>query len=271
MISASASFALMAGAIKSLSGRLSAAEIVFVRSLLGLFLVAPLVAKARASWTGREPRFLVARGVVGFLAMILYFWTISQIDLGTAMMLNYTSPIFAFILAHACFQERTGWAAKLAVVFSFAGVYLLSAPQIAAKPLPLAVGLLSGFFVGMVHILIRYSHAEEHPLTIIFYFTAISAAGSGLLLFKTGWAAPLAADWPRLLAITVSSMAGQLGLTYSLRSARVSLVSPFAYLTPVFGLYLGWRFWGEKMPAMSIAGCALITLCGLVMVRYRTD
>lgn len=271
MISASASFALMAGAIKSVSGSVSVTEIVFVRSVLGLLFIAGLVAKTRSSWIGREPRLLVARGAVGFIAMILYFWTLSQIDLGTAMMLNYTSPLFAFILAHALFHEKTSWITKTAVLLSFAGVTLLAAPQLQAKSLPLSIGLLTGLFVGMVHILIRYSHAEEQPLTIIFYFTAISVIGSGLLLLKTGWVMPRAEDWPWLLVITVSSMAGQMGLTYSLRSAPVSIVSPFAYLTPVFGLLLGWRFWGEKLPAMSMAGCALIVLCGLVMVRYRTD
>ncbi|MGH7197641.1 MAG: DMT family transporter [Candidatus Omnitrophota bacterium] len=271
MAGASLSFALMASAIKSVSRSFSAPEIVFIRSALGLIFIAGLMAKTRAPWIGREPRFLVARGVVGFTAMVLYFWAISQIDLGTAMMLNYTSPIFAFILAHLLFRERSTALIKAALFLSFIGVYLLTAPQLAAKPLPLLVALFSGMLVGVVHVLIRYSHAEEAPLTIIFYFTTISVLGSGLLLVKTGFAAPLAGEWPGLLAVTATSMLGQLGLTYSLRSAPVSVVSPFAYLTPVFGLFLGGWFWKEPLPAMSLAGSVLIILCGMIAYKYQAD
>ncbi|MBI4353377.1 MAG: DMT family transporter [Candidatus Omnitrophica bacterium] len=271
MLGASLSFAAMAAATKLVSKRLPASEIVFVRSLIASFIVAYLVSKTRSSWVGKEPKILAARGVVGFTAMILYFWCLSQLDLGTAVMLNYTSPLFAVVAARFVLREKIGRPIQAAILLSFTGVYLLAAPQFHLKPAPLIAGLLSGFLVGVVHLLIRSSHEEEVPLTIILYFTVISTIGSGFLLFQTGFPLPTAKEWLWLLVITVTSLLGQFGLTHSLRSASVSVVSPFGYLTPVFGLLLGWWIWHEAPAPGALLGGALIILSGLAMVRYHTS
>ncbi len=270
MLAASFCFAVMAAAAKSISPSLSAAQIVFVRSLAGSLVLALLMIKTKVSFIGREPKILAARGVVGFTALILYFWTISKIDLGTAVMLNYTAPIFAVIAATLLFKEKTALATKLAICASFIGVYFLITPQLALKPLPLAAGLLSGLLAGIVHVLIRYSHEEEAPLTIIFYFTFVSTIASGLLLLKTGFVMPEPRDWMGLFAVTAFALLGQLGLTHSLRSAAVSVVSPFGYLTPVIGAFLGWWIWREALSPLSLLGSALIVLCGILMYRHLT-
>lgn len=272
MLGASFCFALMACAAKLAAGHLSAAEIIFVRSLATSLLLAVWICQKKISWTGRTPITLAARGVIGFIAMYLYFWCLPKIDLGTAMMLNYTAPIFAVLVSVAFFKERCSHLVKAAILGSFAGVYLLVSPQWHLGITPLLAGLLSGCLAGMVHVLIRQMDKDESPFTIIFYFTAVSTVGSAAILFSSsGWEPPSLLEWGLLLVITLTSFAGQLFMTHALRSAPVSVVSPFGYITPVLGLGLGYLFWRQVPATGSLVGGAIVILCGLIMYRRYTD
>ncbi len=116
MILASSSFAIMAAAAKYCGRRLPVPEIILVRSLLSSIFIAFLIFKTKiswrargdplprptcreqrlAAWVGKNPTILASRGAVGFVALTLYFWAVSRLDLGTAVMLNYTSPMDRF-------------------------------------------------------------------------------------------------------------------------------------------------------------------------------
>ena len=267
MCAASFIFAVMVAAAKYCGQRLPVAQIILVRSLIGSGVMAFLIFKTKTSWIGKNPGTLASRGVIGFTALSLYFWTVTKLDLGTAVMLNYTSPIFALFWARFLGGEHPGRASRAAVLLAFTGVYFLSMPHFDAQVPALAAGLLSGLLAGSVHVLIRRSNKKESALTIIFYFTAICTVGSCLLLAPSGWVEPTRKEWLALGVVTVTSLLGQFGLTYALKCAPVPVVTPFGYLTPVFGAVLGWIFWGVPLNALSVLGGALVIAGGVVVYR----
>ncbi len=271
MLWASLAFAVMAAATKWLGGGLPASEVVFVRSVLSsILLFAILAIRKNKDGIGKKPLILASRGVIGFVALTLYFWCIPRIHLGTAVMLNYTAPIFAVAASRLFFKEKNSLPDLLLIGGAFMGVYLLASPQLREAPDALMAGLASGFLAGMVHLLIRRSHDErESPLLIILYFTIACTAGSALMRGLGPWPMPDAGQWTALLVITASSLLGQLGLTYSLRSARISVASPFGYITPVIGLVIGFIFWKEDPGLPGILGSAVIILCGSVLYRRQ--
>jgi len=270
MIGGAFSFSLMAICVKFLSRHLPSTEVVFLRSFLGALLLGFIMVRKRVSWKGQNQKLLIGRGVVGFCALSLFFWTLSQLDLGTAVMLNFTAPLFAVFLAFFILKERGSRSIYVAIGLSFIGVYLLAAPVWELKPLPLLAGLLSGLFAGLVHLLIRFSPPKEHPFLIIFYFLAISSVGSFLLLFKTGFVMPVGLDWLWILGVTLGAHFGQIGMTFSLKTAPIPVVSPFGYLTPVFGSLWGWFIWGELMTSKGLLGSAIIIACGIFLFRHST-
>jgi len=271
MLGANVAFAAMAAADKELTD-LSASEVVFIRSALGTaaFLLYFLW-KKNSGWPGKNPPVLTARGTFGFIALFLYFWALPKLHLGTAVMLNYTAPIFAVILSHWVLKEKSAHHAKALIAASFFGVYLLTAPQITEQPVAFAAALASGFFVGVVHILIRRSTAgQEPPLLIIFYFMAICMIGALFLWPFSQWRMPAPREWIFLWVITVTSILGQLGLTYSLRKAAVTVVSPFGYFTPVMGLLLGFLIWKENPGWDGYLGSVIVIICGALLYRKQT-
>ena len=95
---ASLFFALINGLVKFLKG-IPAIEIVFFRSVVTLVLSGALVLKSKDKIFPKETPLLLARGVAGGIALILYFNSIHMMPLATAVTILYLAPIFTLIFA----------------------------------------------------------------------------------------------------------------------------------------------------------------------------
>lgn len=268
MVWAAISFGVMATFVKVACKTLPSIEVVFFRSFLGSIAMGLIIFKEGASWRGKNFKILMLRGIFGFAALSLHFYAISKLHLGTAVMLNYTAPIFVVILARLILGERTTWLVKSAIAFSFVGLYLLVASQFEIKAIPILVGILSGIFAAVAYVLIRYNDEGESPYTIIFYFTTISTIGSlPLLALNFHW--PNFGEWLALLGVSAGAFFGQVWMTRSIQSAPVSFVVPFSYLTPVFAAVLGVVFWKEYLSLQTLIGGCVIIVSGILIYLFR--
>lgn len=268
MVCAAVSFGVMATLVKFVCQSLSSVEVVFFRSLFGSIAIGAMIWKEGASWIGRNPNILVLRGVFGFASLSLHFYAISKLDLGTAVMLNYTAPIFVLIFARIMLREPMTWRANAAVLSSFAGLYFLAGPQLEIKLVPILLGLLSGIFAALAYVMIRFKGEEESPYTIIFYFTAISTIGS-LPLLKFGFHWPNGIEWIGIAGVTAGAFFGQVWMTRSIQSAPVSFVLPFSYLTPVIAAVAGACLWKEPLDLQAVAGGIIIIASGIAIYLVR--
>lgn len=57
------------------------------------------------TWRGTHPALLVLRGVVGFGALVCFFYSVTHLRLAEATMIQFTSPIFTAVLAAAYLGE----------------------------------------------------------------------------------------------------------------------------------------------------------------------
>lgn len=268
MTYAAISFGIMALFVKMASSQLPSTEIVFFRSLLGMFMFVFILKTKKISFLGKNPKTLLLRGFAGFLALSMHFYAIHYLDLGTAVMLNYTSPIFVAIIAASLLKEKISPIIRNSIFVSFIGLYFLCGPQFRSEPVALILGILSGIFAALAYVTIRFCDPEESPYTIIFYFTFISTLGS-IPLLKFGYANPNLIGWIGIIGVTISSFFGQIFLTKSIQSSPVSIVMPFTYLTPVIASLLGMLFWKEYLTPLRLFGGILIIICGVVIYLRR--
>lgn len=269
MCQASVAFSIMILGVKGATATLPALEVVFFRSLFGSLLMGLLIIQKRVSFLGRpeERKFLILRGVAGFLALTLHFYTMSILPLGTAVILNYTGPVFVAILASFFLGEKPGIFLLAMILTAFAGVYLLIRPEFRMDPsqgMAVFLAILSGFFAAVAVLTIRVLRHRESPLTVIFYFTAISTLGS-LFYLPLGFIWPGWREWFFLILVAAGSFYGQLWMTISYRRAPASLVSPFAYITPLLSFIYGLVFWKETLTARNGLGALLIISGGMLI------
>ncbi|MBI3306981.1 MAG: DMT family transporter [Candidatus Omnitrophica bacterium] len=271
MIQGAVAFSVMTLCVKFVSRSLPSTEIVFFRSLIGCLMLFPLMLKKKISIFGHKSqrRLMFMRGLSGFIALSLHFYTITHLPLGTAVMLNYTSPIFSAIFAMGFLNEKPS-ALLISMIFvSFSGVILLVKGQFPGWNPYLLLALLSAVFASIAYVLIRAIHQRESPLTVIFYFTSISTVGS-LFLLPMGFRWPDLFGWLLLMGVGIGSFYGQLWMTLALRQAPASLVSPFCYFTPLLNFIYGAIFFGDILTGRVLTGAFLIILGGSLIAYYET-
>jgi len=261
-------FSVMALCVKYASTSISPFQIVFFRSFFGLLMVLPVIWRKKVSVWGEERFKLTARGVCGFGALILHFYTIAKLDLGLAIMLNYTAPIFTVIFSIFFLKERPGPSLCFLIVLSFAGVILLNARSSMAWNPAVWLALLSSIFAAFAYLSIRTIRRRESPYTVIFYFTLISTLGS--LFFLKGWRWLDLGTWGLMAGVVVSSFFGQVWMTTALRRAPAYLVTPFSYLHPVLSFGYGWLLWGDAITWVTATGVFLIVGSGSLISYFET-
>ncbi len=106
MLLASLSFAFMGGFAKVVSSHLPGVEITFFRNIFGVAIIGFSIYKFPLKQRGGRMALLLFRGVMGFMALLSYFYIIAYMPLGEVVTYNKTSPIFVAIFAYIFLGER---------------------------------------------------------------------------------------------------------------------------------------------------------------------
>jgi drug/metabolite transporter (DMT)-like permease len=136
----------------------------------------------------------------------------------------------------------------------------------------LAVGVGAAFMVALVSIQLRDLGRTEEPVTIVFYFSAMSAPALALLLpfAPGGHDRPFHHDaitWLMIGGIGLFGMFSQLLMTAALRYGRVSSVIVMDYAQFGWSLLWGWLVFDHLPPASTWLGAPAIIAAGAIIAR----
>jgi drug/metabolite transporter (DMT)-like permease len=281
MLVAAALFALMGVLVKHSSAHFSSAELVFYRSVFGLFAIWIMIGVNRRQWL--KPLATVHwrrhfwRGLAGFSALVLFFFAIARLPLATAVTLNYTAPLFLAAFSAWWLHERHGRGLVGAVLLGFVGIVLLLRPQVHGQDwLPALAGLVSGMLAAVAYVNVKQlGKLGEPEWRVVFYFTLLATLAGGAWMLIAGFHRPLAEDWPWLIGIGVTATLAQLALTRAYHRGRTLTVGALAYTTVGFSAMYGMVLFGEALPAQAWIGMAVVAAAGILAVRasapVRTD
>ena len=268
MLLSALSFGFMGVAVKG-TGGVSLFQGVFFRNLIILILVtASLAGKPREFFRGQKENrpFLMARSFLGLAGVILYFYTLSHLNLADATMLNKLSPFFVTLFAALFLKEKLGRIQIPALVLAFIGAVLIIKPRFDLSVLPALTGLLSAVTAGGAYTLIRFMRDRENPHTIIFHFSLVSTLVT-LPLAVFFWIPPSPLQWAALIGTGIFASGGQFFLTWAYQLAPAGEVSIYNYSHILFSGILGFLFFREVPDVLSLLGGALIVLVALGLYR----
>lgn len=274
MVGAAFVFAVMGALIKLAAARYSVFEIVFYRGLVATVAMGAWVAATRRGLGSSRFGLHMSRSVVGVTAMAIWFHTIGVLPLGTAVTLNYTSPLFMalIIVGAGWFGGRKvagrGWL-HLAIVASFAGVVLVLQPTVERDhSLEFGLGLLSGFLGALAYLQVRaLGRIGEPPWRTVFWFSVVCTLFGAIAATATGWHRLNAQDATQLLMIGTLASLGQLMMTRAYAGGQTLLVANLQYVGVVFATSIGWFAFGDRLDAHEIAGMLLIVASGIAATR----
>jgi drug/metabolite transporter (DMT)-like permease len=261
-------FAVMNVLVK-LIPRIGPVEIVFFRSVISFVISFIAVRQIGISIWGNNKKWLIIRGVAGSIGLLLFFSTIKQMPLGSAVAIQYISPVFTTILGIFIVKERVYSIQWVFFLIAFTGVILIQGfdPRVTASQV--TIGVLSAIASGMAYNSIRKLKISDHPMVIIFYFPLITIPITGLYLLLRGWQTPDLMELAVLLTIGVATQFAQYFMTKAFQSDELSKVSSIQYLGIVFALVLGYLVFDEAYTLKSFAGILIILLGVILNIWFK--
>lgn len=213
-----------------------------------------------------RPWIHARRAAIGGSGMFLTLGVVRLLPLAEATILAFTVPMFAVILSVILLKEKVGLWRWSAVIAGLLGVLIIAGPDSGNLPLNgLAVGIGAAFMVSLVNVQLRDLGKTEEPVTVVFYFSAISAPFLGLFLFKTGVHHDLE-GWLMLGGIGITGLFAQLAMTASLRYGAISSVIVVDYIQLAWATAWGWLIFDQLPPAATWLGAPIIIGASLLIV-----
>ncbi len=273
------------GAIaKILSDDMSALEIVFFRNIIGVIIILYALKITPPKLSGGKIHMLFMRGFFGFLAMILFFYTITIIPLGEAITLNKTSPLFVSILAFYLLNEHLSKRAILALLIGFFGIILITKPFGVVVSYEHFLGVLGGFFAAAAYATIKKLKDIYDSRIIVLSFVGIGTLLPALLFLITPYIDPPKAlsflfqeftfpnainIWMLIGFMAVISTLSQWLLTKAYSSSKASIIGVISYTNIPFAIGFGYML-GDKFPDfLTFCGIGLIILGGILVGKSK--
>lgn len=267
---------------KMLSNDMSALEIVFFRSIVGMLFLFAMLKHTPTKLPGGQPLMLFLRGILGFSAMILFFYTIATIPLGMAITLNETSPLFVSILAFFLLNERLSKTAILALFIGFGGVLLITKPVGLTLGYEYFLGVLGGFLAAAAYTTIKkIKHIYDTrtivlsfaitgvllPLVLFFIAPYIDPPKSIAFLFEEFIMPTSFHVWLLILLIGTIATLSQWLLTKAYSLSHAGIIGIVSYTNIPFAIGFGYMM-GDAFPDFwTFCGVGLIVLGGLLVKK----
>ena len=265
MLSFSASSAL----VKVACAHVPVMEVVFVRGIFGAIILFALARHKSVPLAGKRKGLLLARGVCGTAAIMLYYHALTRIPVADAMLLNQAAPIFVLPLAAIFLKERITWRHGLFVLLALFGVTVVIRPSTELINVPGVIALTSAFFAACAYVLVRKLTATEHTLTIVFWFTVVTVLVATPLMLLD-YVVPDTRTLAVLAAVGLFGTAGQLLLTKAYSYGEAGRLAVVGSLGAVLGA--GWDLvlWGHTPDIWTaVGGIITITACASIqMLRH---
>ncbi len=262
MLLSTLAFAVMNVFLKKVS-HLPSMEIVLFRCLVSLIICLYILKKANEDWRGSNRKLLLARGIFGTLALFTFFKTLGEMPLGTAVTIQYLSPIFTTIIAVFFLKERVKSIQWLFFTISFAGVFIIKGFDSHISLGSFMFGVSSAMFSGFAYNMVRSLKGKEHTMVVVLHFQLVCVV-AGFLFTIFNWVTPSPLEWFYMLMIGLCTQIGQVQLTKALQMEKVANVTILNYLGVIYALVFSYTIFGETYPRTAIAGIFLVMI-GIVL------
>jgi drug/metabolite transporter (DMT)-like permease len=259
---------------KWLASSLPAIEIVWARyvaaAIVGLIVARPL--RRPTLLHSRRPLLQGLRSLMLLGSTMGNFLALRHLQLAETATISFLQPLLVALAAGPLLGEWVGSARMAAIGLGLLGVFVATAPGTNAfQPVTLlAVGgvVCNTFYALLTRVLAAHDAAQ----TTLFW---TPLAGVALLtpLLPFVWVPP-----PTLftlaivLVMAVSATAGHGLLILAHQRAPAPILAPFAYTQLLWMTVAGLIVFGDRPPATTLIGAAIVVACGLYLLwRERPD
>ena len=269
MMLASLIFSSMNLIVKQLDD-IPVAQIVFMRSIVMLIMVAAIVKKQKIKPFGSHKKLLIFRGLFGSLGIAFFFYTLHTMPLASAVVVHYLTPLITVLISVLITKVPIAPLRWLFFLLCLVGIYIIKDFDDRVEVVPLVVGVLGTIAASAAYNVISVLKKSEHHFVIMLYFPMVTVPLVLLYIFISGdwvWTTPL--NWLLLCIIGLCTYFAQYFLTRAYQIGEVSQVSIVSYLGIIYALFFGYYIWDEWYSSIVILGLGLVLLGVVSNLFYK--
>ncbi len=254
-----------------------------LRAILAVAIIAIYCAWKKQSMMPKRFWAVALRSIAAASAILIYFGSLSVMQIAEAGAALFSSPIFVLVLSVALLGIRIGIWRIAAVAAGFTGVLLVLKPHPGNLGLLVLIPACAGMLYALGQLATRHLCADEDTIVVVLGFFVANAffglcglaylelVGVGEALaqtapfFFTGWVEPTAKFWFWTAIQCVGSLIAVSGLIRGYQIADPTYVAVFEYSFVVFAGFWAWVIWNEIPDHLSMIGILMVIAAGIII------
>ena len=261
-------FVAVTAIVKYVGSELPAAEAAFLRYLLGLVFLIPMIGPIRrAKLTPRALKLFGFRGVVHTLGVTLWFYAMTQISIAEVTAMNYLAPVYVTIGAAFFLGEKLALRRILAVVAALVGAMVILRPGFRElSPGHFAMLITAVMFAGS-YLTAKVMADEVSPAVVVGMLSITVTIGLAPLAAMV-WVTPTLEQLGWMFLLACFATAGHYSMTLAFQAAPVTVTQPVTFLQLFWAVLLGALVFDEAIDGWVIFG-GLIILAAVSFITWR--
>ncbi|MEM6811176.1 MAG: DMT family transporter [Pseudomonadota bacterium] len=257
---------------KILSEGYHPAFILIINGLLALILLIGtiLFQKGLKGFLSPNWKWLIVRGACIAVTATGVVNALALIPIADLYGITFSAPFIAVVLSVIFLRESVGLHRWVSIIIGFTGVLILLGPQFNTMNTGILFAIAATISIAVGTIIIRKIGKYEYlPLFVLYPYIGILAVNIPLGIPEIK---PIAAENLHLFIMNaILVLVGQLGVTWGTANAKATAsVAPFVYIQVVWGIALGFLFFGDIPSITTSIGLFLVMTAGLYMI-YREN
>lgn len=264
-------FAIMSFLIFSCSNDASAAQVLFVRSLLGCIICFGALKLIKQDIPLFLPKkrtlFYIARASINVIAMLVWIEALKTLGMNEATAVSYSAPVWTLFFGYFVFNEKFDKKSITVLILNVIGMLIILQPNISnATYYGVIIAMSSSFLWACYDTICKKQGSTEHYLLQAFYTFACCTLILSPFVLNT-WRPMSVQTWGLLGALSAIGVLNIVSLFLAYKYATMTLLAPFSYSRLIFTILLSLLL-NKAIPGNDYMFGVIIILCSNVYLWW---
>ncbi len=251
-------FVAVTALVKFLGPRIPPEELAFLRYLLGLVFLLPMLSTlAKTRLTGRMQALFAVRGLLHSLSVMMWFYAMTRIPLAEVTAINYLSPVYVTLGAAMFLGEKLALRRIAAVIAALIGALIILRPGIREVQSGHLAMLLAAVIFGGSYLLAKVAVSRVSATVVVAMLSIWVTAALAPFAYAV-WVTPTLAELGILFGVACFATAGHYTMTLAFAAAPVAVTQPVTFLQLIWATALGALVFSEPVDIWVVLGGGVI-------------
>lgn len=261
-------FVAVTAIVKHVGSELPAAQSAFMRYLLGLVFVIPMIKPMlRARLNRRQVMLFSLRGAVHTIAVFLWFYAMSRISIAEVTAMNYLNPVYVAIGAALFLGEKLPPRRMFAVVMALIGALIILRPGLRALDMGHIAMLVTAIAFAAGYLIAKIMSGEVSAIVVVGMLSVTVTIGLAPFAYVV-WVTPTWEQTGWLFLVACFATVGHYTMTRAFEAAPLTVTQPVTFLQLVWAVALGALVFGEVIDVWVIVGGSVI-MAAVCFITWR--